>query len=255
MKGAFNMSKKNLKNFHLGVNEELFKVYDDMHLINPVGKGKFILTSQRLIFSGNVRGQRGAITVESSLKDVNGGIKAGYSKSVNKAAKVFGSLFLILGFLVAAFGVGIYLNVLTQILAMIPFVNTINFSPFAIYIIAGGGAAFVIGLLILIIKSNIFYLEILSKSQSNEFLKFSTKDKKSKDVISQIFVNPDKNLKELVLNLGTDILNAQQFTGGKQIDISQLDEELDLFGDPKKKRKKKKKEKKEKEKISLLDEE
>ncbi len=253
------MNKKILKNFHLGVNEEVYKVYDDMQLRNPAGKGNFILTSQRLIFSGNVRGQRGAITIESSLKDVNGGIKAGYNKTANKVAKAFGAFFILIGFLVAVFGVVIYSNILTQlmtqftILTQITFLNTINNVQYAYYIMGAGGVIFLFGVLITLIKSNVFYLEILTKSQSNEFLKFQTKDKKSKDVISQIYVNPDKKLKQLVLNLGTDILNAQQFSGTKKINIAELDEELDLFSDSKKKKKKKKKEKKEK--ISLLDEE
>ncbi|MGI6710063.1 MAG: hypothetical protein ACOX4W_01255 [Bacilli bacterium] len=250
------MNKKILKNFHLGVNEEVYKVYDDMHLRNPAGKGNFILTSQRLIFSGNVRGQRGAITIESSLKDVNGGIKAGYNKTRNKVAKAFGAVFILIGFIVAVFGAIIYAGILTQlisqisILSRITILNTINTLQYSYLIMGAGGGIFLLGVLISLIKSNVFYLEILSKSQSNEFLKFSTKDKKSKDVISQIYVNPDKKLKQLVLNLGTDILNAQQFSGSKKIDITELDEELDLFGDSKKKKKKKAK----KEKISLLDE-
>ena len=161
-----------------------------------------------------------------------------------------------IGFIVAVFGAIIYAGILTQlisqisILSRITILNTINTLQYSYLIMGAGGGIFLFGVLISLIKSNVFYLEILSKSQSNEFLKFSTKDKKSKDVISQIYVNPDKKLKQLVLNLGTDILNAQQFCGSKKIDITELDEELDLFGDSKKKKKKKAK----KEKISLLDE-
>lgn len=249
------MSKKILKNFHLGTGEELLKVYDTMQLLKPGGKGNFILTSQRLIFSGNVRGSRGAVTVETPLKDVNGGIKAGYSKATNKTAKGFGSIFLLLGLVIAGFWGALKFIFTAGFMFQIPFTtNTITFTAEKIYIVIVGGGLFLLGLLFLLIKTNLFYLEILSKSQSSEFLKFSTKDKKSKDLISAIFVNPDKSLRELVLNLGTDILNAQQFNSTKSGNSIIMNDDLDLFIEPKGKKNKKSKKSEEKEKISLLNE-
>lgn len=180
----------------LAKNEVIIKTYEGFDIIEPSGKGFFLITNYRFVYyATNANKMANSKSVlEWDLHDISG-ISAEYGKRVNKFQQTLASS--LMG--IALAGIAFFL---IRLLSKNGQDNLVLFTSIS---------AFVLGFLFFLFrKRKMFYIEIFSKYPKESLISFTSTAFKS-STLDTIKTHPNKFTTLLVQELGTVILEAKQY--------------------------------------------
>ena len=179
----------------LAKNEIIIKTYEGFDIIEPAGKGFFLITNFRFIYysiNANKLASSKSI-LEWDLHDISG-ISSEYGKRVSNIQKAIASLFMFLSL------AGIFFF-LIKFFSDNGKDNIVLFSSIAL---------FIIGFIIFLFrKRKVFYIELFSKYPKESLICFSSNAFNSSS-LETIKITPNKFTTLMVKELGTTIIEAKQ---------------------------------------------
>jgi hypothetical protein len=179
----------------LANNETVLQTFEGFEVVDPVGKGYFTITNQRLVYYATFRDKlSNSITVRECPIDSIGEIASEYGKRTSKLQKTIGLIIFLIGLAVLIYGSATYIE--TELGYRLP-----------AFII--GGVFFLIGLIVILTsKRKMFTLEIFTKTSRSSIVSL-TSDFFQSPNRGRIKIKPNNQTIQMIKELGKYIIEAR----------------------------------------------